>query len=210
MAKRYRHRPGMTSDLAARESGWGRLRRFGATTEAGVGKDVFDALSEVVPRSISDPGPHARPTTGARRPDQPLGKQGIDLLGRVPLFAGLSRRHLRQLAEHADIIGFRERETIVEDGQPGGTFYVILEGEAKIVRGARTLDRIGPGDFFGEISLLDGGPRTASVVADTPVTAIRIFKRSFDKVVSQEPGVASKILTVVARRLREAERSISN
>jgi CRP-like cAMP-binding protein len=114
------------------------------------------------------------------------------------------------MAEHADIVGFHERETIVESGQPGGTFYVILEGEAKVVRGGRTIDRMGPGDFFGEISLLDGGPRTASVVADTPVAAIRIFKRSFDKVVSQEPGVASKILTVVARRLRDAERSISS
>jgi CRP-like cAMP-binding protein len=175
-----------------------------------VAKDVFDALSEVVPRSISESGVHDRGSGARRRADQPLGKRGIDLLGRVPLFAGLSRRHLRQLAEHADIVGFHERETIVESGQPGGTFYVILEGEAKVVRGGRTIDRMGPGDFFGEISLLDGGPRTASVVADTPVAAIRIFKRSFDKVVSQEPAVASKILTVVARRLRDAERSISS
>jgi CRP-like cAMP-binding protein len=87
---------------------------------------------------------------------------------------------------------------------------VILQGEAKVRRGAKTLGRLEPGDFFGEISLLDGGPRTASVVAHTPVTAIRVFKRSFDKVVAQEPTVAAKILLVVARRLREAERSISN
>jgi CRP-like cAMP-binding protein len=68
----------------------------------------------------------------------------------------------------------------------------------------------GPGEFFGEISLLDGGPRTATVVADTPVVAIRLFKSSFDRVVKEEPQVAGKILTVVARRLREAERTISS
>lgn len=144
----------------------------------------------------------------SRRPDL-LGRRAPDLLGGVPLFAGLSRRHLKQLAEHADVVRYREREEIVEGGRPGGTFYVILEGEAKVEREGKSLDRLGPGEFFGEISLLDGGPRTASVVATTPVTAIRIFKRSFDRLVKKEPAVASKILAVVAHRLREAERSIS-
>ena len=77
------------------------------------------------------------------------------------------------------------------------------------MRGDRTIARVGPGEFFGEISLLDGGPRTATVVAETPVSAIRIFKRSFDKVVSEEPAVAAQILTTVARRLREAEKPIT-
>lgn len=172
-------------------------------------KDALGALSEVVPRSIATSGVAGRRTQAPRRRDHPLGKQGVDLLAQVPLFAGLSRRHLRQLAEHADVVAFAERETMVQIDQPGGTFYVIVRGSAKVERGGRTLDRLGPADFFGEISLLDGGPRTASVVAETPVTAIRIFKRSFDRVVSQEPGVASKILLVVARRLREAERPIT-
>ena len=77
------------------------------------------------------------------------------------------------------------------------------------MRDGKTMDRLEPGEFFGEISLLDGGPRTASVVATTPVTAVRIFKRSFDRVVTKEPAVAAKILAVVAHRLREAERSIN-
>jgi len=170
----------------------------------------IEKLSEVVPRSIASAGVRDRAASGGRRSDRPLGRQGIDLLAQVPLFAGLSRRHLKRLAEHADVVTFRDRETIVESGQPGGTFYVMLEGQAKVERGGRTLGRLGPGDFFGEISLLDGGPRTASVVATSPARAIRIFKRSFDKVVSEDPGVASQILAVVARRLREAERSISS
>lgn len=173
-------------------------------------RDVFDSLAGVVPRSIASKGVGGRRRSETARPDRPLGRRGVDLLSQVPLFAGLSRRHLRQLAEHADVVSFREREKIVDAGQPGGTFYVVLEGEAKVVRGGKTIGRMGPGDFFGEISLLDGGPRTATVVAETPMTALRIFKRSFDRVVAQEPTVAAKILAVVARRLREAERSISS
>ena len=171
-------------------------------------KDVFDSLSETVPGGIAGSRRSRRRAEGSR-PDQPIGKRGADLLEQVPLFSGLSRRQLRRLAEHADIVSFREREAIVEAGQAGGTFYVMLEGEAKVVRGSKTVGRLEPGEFFGEISLLDGGPRTATVLAETPVSAIRIFKRSFDRVVSEEPAVAAKILTVVARRLREAEKTFS-
>jgi CRP/FNR family cyclic AMP-dependent transcriptional regulator len=152
-------------------------------------------------------GPSTAPSS---RQVSVLGKRGSDLLAQVPLFDGLSRRHLKQITEHADEITFRPGETIVEAGQPGGSFFVVVEGEAKVVRGPKVLARVGPGEFFGEISLLDGGPRTATVVAETPMLAIRIFKRSFDKVVAQEPSVAAKILAVVARRLREAERRIDD
>jgi len=139
-----------------------------------------------------------------------LGRRRTDLLAQVPLFEGLSRRHLKQITEHADEISYRQNESIVEAGQPGGSFYVIVEGEAKVVQGSKVLTRLGPGEFFGEISLLDGGPRTATVVAETPVVAIRIFKESFEKAVAQEPSVAAKILAVVARRLREAQRHLND
>jgi CRP-like cAMP-binding protein len=175
-----------------------------------VARDTLVGLTEVVPRSIASAGVGERRGGGGRRSDRPLGREGIDLLAQVPLFSGLSRRHLKKLAEHADLVSYRPRETIVKSGQPGGTFYVILEGAAKATRGSKTLGRLEPGDFFGEISLLDGGPRTATVTAETPVKTIRVFKRSFDKVVAEEPTVAAKILGVVARRLRDAERSISS
>ena len=88
---------------------------------------------------------------------------------------------------------------------------IDIEGaELAALRGARrTIARAVPGEFFGEISLLDGGPRTASVIAETPVVTIRLFKASFDKVVREEPRVAGKILAVVARRLREAEKTVT-
>jgi CRP-like cAMP-binding protein len=175
-----------------------------------LGKDVFEPLTRAVPGSIASGGIGERGPTASPRPDRPLGRRGADLLAQVPLFEGLSRRHLKQIAEHADEVSFRDKETIIEADEPGGTFFVIVEGEVKVMRGNRVLARAGPGEFFGEISLLDGGPRTASVVADSPVVAIRLFKRSFDKLVTQEPKVATKILAVVARRLREAERTISS
>ena len=173
-------------------------------------KDVFEPLTGSVPGAIAAGGIGGSAPAGRSRPDHPLGKRGADLLAQVPLFEGLSRRHLKQIAEHADEISYREQETIVEADQPGGSFFVIVEGEVKVLQGNRVIARAGPGEFFGEISLLDGGPRSATVVADTPVLAIRLFKTSFDRVVAQEPKVAAKILTVVARRLREAERTISS
>lgn len=175
-----------------------------------MGKDVFEPLTRAVPGAIATGGIGGSAPSGRERSDRPLGRRGADLLAQVPLFEGLSRRHLRQIAEHADEISFRERETIVEADQPGGTFFVIVEGEVKVLQGNRVIARAGPGEFFGEISLLDGGPRSATVVAETPVAAIRLFKSSFDRVVTQEPKVAAKILAVVARRLREAERTISS
>jgi CRP/FNR family transcriptional regulator, cyclic AMP receptor protein len=177
--------------------------------EVALGKDAFEPLTGAVPGAIATGGIGESAASGRPRPDRPLGKRGADLLAQVPLFEGLSRRHLKQIAEHADEISFREKETIVEAGEPGGSFFVIVEGEVRVVRGDRTIARAGPGEFFGEISLLDGGPRTASVIAETPVVAIRLFKASFDKVVRDEPRVAGKILAVVARRLREAERTVT-
>jgi CRP/FNR family transcriptional regulator, cyclic AMP receptor protein len=177
--------------------------------EAALGKDAFEPLTGAVPGAIATGGIGESAPSGRPRPDRPLGKRGADLLAQVPLFEGLSRRHLKQIAEHADEISFREREVIVEADRPGGSFFVIVEGGVRVVRGDRTIARAGPGDFFGEISLLDGGPRTASVIAETPVVAIRLFKGAFDKVVREEPRVAGKILAVVARRLREAEKTVT-
>jgi CRP/FNR family cyclic AMP-dependent transcriptional regulator len=178
--------------------------------EAALGKDAFEPLTGAVPGAIATAGIGESAPSGRPRPDRPLGKRGADLLAQVPLFEGLSRRHLKQIAEHADEISFREREVIVEADRPGGSFFVIVEGEVKVLQKGRVIGRAGPGEFFGEISLLDGGPRSATVVADTPVVAIRLFKSSFDRVIKQEPKVAAKILAVVARRLRDAESTISS
>ncbi len=118
-------------------------------------------------RHLASPGRGKRPT---------LGRRGVALLADVPLFAGLSRRHLRRLAGLAEEVPFGAGRTVVQNGSRGNAFYVIVEGTAKVLAGysTRTFARLGPGDFFGELALLDGGPRTASVVAETPLVTIRI------------------------------------
>ncbi len=131
------------------------------------------------------------------------------MLRGVPLFSGLSRRHLRQLADRADEVKFAPGETIVAAGMMGGAFFVIADGEAKVTKGGRTLAKLRPGDFFGELALLDGGPRAATVTAATPLVAIRIFKRAFDRLITEQPGVAAKMLAVLAGRLRSVERSMT-
>lgn len=175
-----------------------------------MGDDVFDGMAGVVPGAIASGGVKGRTSGRGRRVDRPLSRDDVQMLASVPLFGGLSRRHLRRLAEHADIAAFRAGEAIVKQGQAGGTFYVLVGGEAEVVRGGRRIGTLTPGEFFGEISLLDGGPRTADVVAVTPVVAIRVFKQAFDRMLVEEPGVAARILTVVAGRLRESERSLSS
>jgi CRP-like cAMP-binding protein len=126
----------------------------------------------------------------------------------VPLFAGLAPRHLRRLADLTEQQRYMEGATVVREGEPGTTFYVILGGEAKVVGGnGRVLHRLRPGDFFGEISLLDGGPRTASVVADTDLTMLALQRPALVKVIKAEPAVGAKLLAHAASMLRRMERS---
>lgn len=135
-----------------------------------------------------------------------LGREGLDLLARVPLFASLSRRHLRRLAEAAEWATSRPGAMVVMAGQPGKAFFAISEGTAVAVAGpsptGRRLSRMGPGDFFGELALLDGGPRTASVVAETELAMIRLSRRAFRDLIRREPDVALKLLETVAARAR--------
>jgi CRP-like cAMP-binding protein len=97
--------------------------------------------------------------------------------------------------------------TIVRAGEPGSSFFMILEGEAKVVSPTgRTLNRLLPGDFFGEISLLDGGPRTASVITETPMTLLALSRTDFQAALAEEPAVAVKLLQHSAGMLRRMSR----
>jgi CRP/FNR family cyclic AMP-dependent transcriptional regulator len=125
-----------------------------------------------------------------------------DILMSVPLFSELSKRHVKRIAELMDEERYHEGAKIVREGEDGDSMYVLVEGQAEVVRNDRTVDRLLPGDFFGEISLLDGGPRTATIVADTPITVYAIRRGPFNRMLSQEPEIASKVLTALARRLR--------
>lgn len=101
-----------------------------------------------------------------------------------------------------------EGARVVRQGEAGDTFYVILEGEAKVVApSGRVLNVLRPGEFFGEISLLDGGPRTASVVAETPMTMMALPRTALIQLIEREPTVGVRLLGHAASMLRRLERS---
>jgi CRP-like cAMP-binding protein len=129
-------------------------------------------------------------------------------LSQAPLFAELSRRNLRRIADACGVASFGPGRQIVKEGVEGSVFYVILEGTAKVVRGTRTVRRLVAGEFFGELSVLVGTPRTASVVSETPIRCLSLSSRNLRSVLSQEPGIALKVLEHVAGRLVDQERPI--
>jgi CRP/FNR family transcriptional regulator, cyclic AMP receptor protein len=126
------------------------------------------------------------------------------LLG-VPLFAGLSDRDLQLVAQAGDEIEARPGQELVTEGRVGREFFLILDGEATVRRGGEVLARLGPGQYFGELSLLHRGPRSASVTADTDMTLFVLAQREFAGLVDSVQGLAAKLLTGLAQRLREAD-----
>ena len=138
-----------------------------------------------------------------------MARRDAELLARVPLFAGLSKRHIRAVAGISKEQDFPEKATIAEEGKPGEEFYVIVEGQASVVQNGRRVARLLPGDFFGEIALLDEGPRTASVITETPVAVMSIHRRPFSSLLQKEPTIVLKMLEELAGRLRTQDRSLT-
>jgi len=140
------------------------------------------------------------------RPDTaPLGSEWVDVLRGIPLFAALPKRHVKRIANLARPRRFAARSAIVRKGQRGETFYVILDGEASLNLPKGRSAKLKSGDFFGELALLDGGPRTATIVADSAVLTMAIGRSSFLKLVKSDEDLALGLLKVMAARLRDAD-----
>jgi CRP/FNR family transcriptional regulator, cyclic AMP receptor protein len=131
----------------------------------------------------------------------------VTLLAGVPMFSLLSRRELSRLSALMTEIDVRPKEVLVREGEPGRECFIIGEGSAKAVIGRRTIATLGPGSVFGEMSLLDGGPRTATVTAQTPMRLYVLDPASFLTMLNRFPSVTRKILRVMAERLRAAEKA---
>jgi CRP/FNR family cyclic AMP-dependent transcriptional regulator len=123
-------------------------------------------------------------------------------LARAPLFSNLPRRHLRALAKITGVRSYDQGATIVREGSTGSAFFVILDGGARVTRNRRTLDQLSPGDFFGEISLLDPGPRTASVISTAPTVCLDLAGKDFRDILHREPVLAVRLLEGLGKRLR--------
>ena len=179
----------------------GTARRGLAARADRLSRDI--GVSVLLVPGVADAG-RSRGRTGK---EPSMARGGPEALADVPLFAGLSRRHLRHIAGLSEEEHFTEGTPLAQEGKPGESFYVILEGEAKVVRGGRRVAQLIPGDFFGEIALIDGGPRTASVVATTPLTTLTITRKRFRRMLDEDSNIVLGMLEELARRLRNSERS---
>ena len=153
-------------------------------------------------------------TAGQAVADETAPKPGrlwADVLVQVPLFAGVSARHVRKIAGLGSAVTFNAKTRIVSAGDPGDAFYVLLMGRAEVQRGrGRPKIEIGPGAYFGEMTLLDGAPRSATVVAKSETICLMLARKQFEKVLKDEPAVAYALLRTLAARLRELETSAAD
>jgi CRP/FNR family transcriptional regulator, cyclic AMP receptor protein len=128
-----------------------------------------------------------------------------EMLANVPLFAGVDRKQLSRLVDVMSERTFAEGETAVEEGRGGAGFWLIESGDANVSIGGRQVRTLGAGDYFGEIALIDDGPRSATVVAATDLRCRGIAAWEFKGFIADHPEAAWPIMQTLARRLREAE-----
>jgi CRP/FNR family transcriptional regulator, cyclic AMP receptor protein len=136
-------------------------------------------------------------------------KQLTTVLGAVPLFHDLSNKQLKKVVDLAEVARFMAGATLVKQGEIGDSFYVVLTGQAKVIASGRTVNRLLPGDHFGEISLLDGGPRSASVLAETEMTLVIITQKGFLALLTKDPEITICLLEGMARSVRRLDRSLA-
>jgi CRP-like cAMP-binding protein len=126
-----------------------------------------------------------------------------ELLAAAPLFAGVDDEGVARIAEQSVEVEFPAGRVIVRQGEVGTGFFVIAKGSARVVRDGETIATLGAGDFFGELSVLDGGPRIAQVIAAEPTVCLGLASWDLEAVIRDEPTVAMAILRTLATRLRE-------
>jgi CRP-like cAMP-binding protein len=122
-------------------------------------------------------------------------------LAKIPLFAELPRRDRERVARWADEIDVPSGYRLVDEGRFPHEFFVIEEGTVEVIKGGHHLANLGPGDFFGEIAIVEHERRTASVVSTTPLRAIVMFVREFELMQSEMPSVAEKVRRAIRDRL---------
>ena len=153
-------------------------------------------------------GVAARAAISLPRDSSGTGDDWVPVLADVPLFRNLSRRHLKRVASLARMRRYGPGTSIVRAGDAGSAFFVLLDGTARVVTSKGRARRLGSGDFFGEMALLDDSPRSADVVADGEVLTMTISRSAFGKLLRSEPALAQELLRTLAARLRAAEKTV--
>ncbi len=131
-----------------------------------------------------------------------LGKNTkVELIKRAPLFTNCSKRELAEIASLADELDLPEGRPLIREGERGREVVVLLEGEADVTRDGVPIATMKGGDFFGEIALVSDAPRTATVVAKTPVRVLVVTDRAFRSLLERSPQIQLKVLRALAERL---------
>jgi CRP/FNR family transcriptional regulator, cyclic AMP receptor protein len=125
----------------------------------------------------------------------------VEALKRAPLFEGLSRKELTQLARVSEDMEIPEGTVLTKEGEIGHEFFVIVEGDTEVKRKGRNLGTRGAGDFIGEIALLEQVPRTATVKAKTPLRVFVLTSKDFRHLLEESPNVERKVLRTLAKRI---------
>ena len=131
----------------------------------------------------------------------------VAALKAVPLFAGLSDRELKSIGQSLKEELYSPGQAMVTEGTSGGPFFLIIEGRAKVVIGGRTRRTLHPGSYFGEMSLLDKGPRSATIVADTHIKALTIRSWDFLALLEENWSLTRKILSELTQRVRALDKA---
>jgi CRP/FNR family cyclic AMP-dependent transcriptional regulator len=131
--------------------------------------------------------------------------QKLQLLRAVPLFSACSKASLAQIARLVDEVALPAGRVLTQQGRYGNEFFVIVEGKVRIERDGRRIDVEGPGDFLGEIALLDHRPRTATAICETPCRLLVLAHREFHALLGTSPAISNAVLKALAVRLRNLE-----
>ena len=137
----------------------------------------------------------------AARPIRPR----LELLRRVPLFAGVDHKELQAIGQIADEIEAPAGTALTHEGRHEGHFFVIVSGSVRVERGGRTIKTVGDGDFLGEIALIDGGPRTATATTVAPSRLLRMTHQRFQQLLDHSPSIRTAVLEELGRRLRSLD-----
>jgi CRP/FNR family transcriptional regulator, cyclic AMP receptor protein len=129
----------------------------------------------------------------------------IDRLKSVPLFASMSKKELDVMVKQADHLRYPARHTVVVDGAPGEEFWLVIEGELAVQRGGAEVAKLGPGDSFGELAVIDPAPRDATVVSTSPVELMVIGRQRFWATLESNPTLMRKVIVGLAHRLRHMD-----
>jgi CRP/FNR family cyclic AMP-dependent transcriptional regulator len=163
----------------------------------------FDPRTDRVPFDDSDEAEEAR--AGAPVPSRDA---RILHLQRVPLFAGFDEDELGRVAELSRIAEVRAGTMVTQTGEPGDSFFIIIDGSVAVRPPGGAGSELQPGDFFGEMSLLDGEPRSATIVATTDLRLLIVDRSHFWRLLDEAPDLARRILTILSRRVRRLEQTV--